>query len=365
MAYDWLGWAIPAATALAQGYMAKKNTDSLKADAKHQQNEWERAMQLQQQNIYEARNSPFAKVGMTMLDQMLHVYGDQSKGRGGFTLPVDQLSSMLGGFGSFGNAENRQTIAGANPDASTGWYTSNGNPGMGGDSVSPQMRELIEQRKALAAQMGIGGRSSDRPLTQYRVDSVYDGGTGVGGFFGGGGGGGGFAEERARTLGRLEGMMRASGAGAPGSMGENPSGNRSFGDRAQDLAWRYMLADGSMGGRGSMGGEAIQGALRYGANTLTGGPLAGLGMGAMDNFGPRWNAMWEYDNPEASYLDRWISDNSLYNVYNGRNNPYIFGDTGINSDGNGYFFSGAGEPQGGGYGSPEYLANSFMMDYML
>jgi len=93
---DWGKWLTAAAGALIQGKAAKEAAKANKKEHDYKNDELARRAAFEQQNISRIQNSPFAILSNAMLDKALHVYGQQSKGQGGFDLPIDALRAMMG-----------------------------------------------------------------------------------------------------------------------------------------------------------------------------------------------------------------------------------------------------------------------------
>lgn len=88
-------WESVIAGAIAAGsaYVSSKNAKK-QAEGVHDQ--WEDRMRWEEEKVARKQNSMGGKAAPYIMEQMLRVYGDQSKGRGGFTLPVDEMIANMG-----------------------------------------------------------------------------------------------------------------------------------------------------------------------------------------------------------------------------------------------------------------------------
>lgn len=328
---DW-GAIIGAAAAIAQGYAAKKAADAQKADYNNQQKNYQDAMALEQERVNRARNSPFSPISFALLDQALRIYGDQSKGRGGFKLPVDSLSAMLGGYypregapnsggGQFGGG------GASGPIPAQGWSGSNG------ASVSPEMRELIEQRKkdladaralglpGLRGGQGGGGRAAG---AEHEIQRLAPNG---------------MDDSRATSSGSFlfddmfEGNYERRLAEKGMQRGLSP-------DDLRDAAWWYrgLGNDGAMGKAGQYG---VGQGLGMFANTLTNGALPGLGLAV--SYGLKQLRGENIPNFMLNYND---PGRAPFNMYS---------PTGGNLSGGNYF----GQSTGSGYPVMASLGNEY------
>lgn len=71
------------------------SSKSAKKQSEHAHDEWERRMQYEEEKIARKQNSMGGRLAPYLMEQMLRVYGDQSKGRGGFTLPIDEIMQNM------------------------------------------------------------------------------------------------------------------------------------------------------------------------------------------------------------------------------------------------------------------------------
>lgn len=133
---------ISAGSAYVSSKAAKKQAEGV-----HDQ--WEDRMRYEEEKLARKRNSMGAKMAPYLMEQMLRVYGDQSKGRGGFTLPIDEILSNM-------NIKGRQS----------GTYNSS-NGGM--EQLSPGIS--VVQR----SEMNQARKNGDRSYSLNKVDPEIDG----------------------------------------------------------------------------------------------------------------------------------------------------------------------------------------------
>lgn len=79
---------IGAASAYQSSRAAKKQSESV-------HDNWERRMAYEEEKVRRKQNSMGAKAAPYLMEQMLRVYGQQSAGRGGFTLPIDEMLQSM------------------------------------------------------------------------------------------------------------------------------------------------------------------------------------------------------------------------------------------------------------------------------
>lgn len=318
---DW-GAIIGAAAAIAQGYAAKKAADAQKADYNNQQKNYQDAMAMEQERVNRARNSPFSPISFALLDQALHIYGDQSKGRGGFKLPVDSLSAMLGGYYPQDGAPNSGGGGGFGGGGSNGPIPAQGWGGPNGDSVSPQERQRINEIKAqFAARQASGepmpydargGGRGGGPKIQRREGSILGGDAPSMGF---GGAGGGFGSESDQIFNMMfeqnyKDRLAAKGLTRGVSIDSMMGGNA--GDNLRNAAWWYAGRDGDLTGQGNTWGEVKQGAYRLPLQLLPSGvsQAASLGLREIDKTMP-W--MYDYNNWGSAPQGVWNISPQMFN----------------------------------------------------
>ena len=105
---------VAAGSSYYQASQAKKaQKNQLKAD----RSEWDQRMSYENEKLARKQNSMGAKMAPYLMDQMLHVYGEQTKGRGGFTLPIEEILKNMNIEGRKNGTYNSQS-QGQNYDSS-------------------------------------------------------------------------------------------------------------------------------------------------------------------------------------------------------------------------------------------------------
>lgn len=130
-------WESVIAGAIAAGsaYVSSKNAKK-QAEGVHDQ--WEARMRWEEEKVARKRNSMGGKMAPYLMEQMLRVYGDQSKGRGGFTLPIDEMLQNMhikerqgGSYDSSGYQDSK---------VAPGMYKVGGTGNYGARGISPEAK---------------------------------------------------------------------------------------------------------------------------------------------------------------------------------------------------------------------------------
>lgn len=79
---------IGAASAYSSSKAAKKQQEGV-------HDNWERRMAYEEEKVRRKQNTAGARMAPYLMEQMLKVYGQQSAGRGGFTLPIDEMMQNM------------------------------------------------------------------------------------------------------------------------------------------------------------------------------------------------------------------------------------------------------------------------------
>ena len=98
-------------------YQASQAKKAQKSQLKADRSEWEQRMAYENEKLSRKQNSMGAKMAPYLMDQMLHVYGEQTKGRGGFTLPIEEILKNMNIEGRKNGTYNSQS-QGQNYDSS-------------------------------------------------------------------------------------------------------------------------------------------------------------------------------------------------------------------------------------------------------
>lgn len=83
---------VSAGAAYVSSKNAKKNAEQAN---KYNQSEYQARLDYEREKIARKQNSMGAGMAPFLADQMLHVYGEQSKGRGGFNLDIDAIRKAM------------------------------------------------------------------------------------------------------------------------------------------------------------------------------------------------------------------------------------------------------------------------------
>lgn len=83
-------------TGVIAGGTAYYQSKQQKKQQKQVQDNYDARIEWERERIEQRRNSMGAQVAPYLMDQMLRVYADQTKGRGGFNLPIDEILANMG-----------------------------------------------------------------------------------------------------------------------------------------------------------------------------------------------------------------------------------------------------------------------------
>jgi hypothetical protein len=88
------GWEAVVAGALG-AIASYQSSKAAKKEAKGAHDEWERRMQYEEERAARKQNSIGGRAAPYLAEQMLRLYGEKSAGRGGFTLPIDEMLANM------------------------------------------------------------------------------------------------------------------------------------------------------------------------------------------------------------------------------------------------------------------------------
>lgn len=162
---DWGKVAVGAISAAGTIWASKQQKDAQKEQYKYEQRMLEEQRAYQQAQYQQRMNTPAAKLAPFLMKAALEMYAPKMQ-KYGMNLPLDQIFSALG----LGNG---QTLMNAMSGGAGSPF-----PTGSGDSVSPEQRAAIEERKKAVAEKGfqnVQGGGGGRPQIQRLAGMVEAG----------------------------------------------------------------------------------------------------------------------------------------------------------------------------------------------
>ena len=288
-------------------------------------------------NEYISKIAPYImQAAQSTYQNRMKGYGAKADDFGPIAEMLSGISTSYSGVGSPGNpitssyGNGAQNIFSEYGKEVPGGMTASTMPQYGGDSVSPEWRAEINARKAAAAEnraAGLGvfggtGVAAGRGV-KHASDSQWDGMQQMPGGSSG-------------SLSLFDAMFEQNYNARNPDRGVAVGSSGGGADWVRNAAWGYAGLDNNPFGQGDFAGELKQGAVRQGVGTAAnlvapgvGGLATGLAGGMIDRNTTNYDWMWNYNQPEGSWLDNYITNNLDYNVYGGGN---VFGQNAPSGD---------------------------------